>query len=157
MAYVDREWSNGDVPTAVKGNGMQDNLDYVREVLRGRIAAQEATAVEMPVASTTDWDIRVNIGALEWTSSSVTSTGYVELAGLKNKDISTLTDGVAYLLTISGVSVGGAVTRYLASTYVAHADGNFLSVFGEARKASASHLAELRGYTAIVTRDDEGF
>ena len=155
MAWLDVEWANGDTPTAAKGNQMQDNLDYVREALRGQIVAQEATNLEAASMSTANWAVRVNIGALEWTSSSITGTSFAELAGLKNQDISTLTNGVAYLLTVTAEG-NSATALLLSSTYVAHADGDFLSIFGEVRKG-ATDLASLRGYTAIVTRDDEGF
>ncbi len=157
MAWADVEWSNGDTPTETKGDQMQANLDYIREVLRGQTVAQEACNVESSAMSTSDWNLRVNVGPLEWTSDLIASTTFAEVNGLRNKDISSLTTGVAYLLTITAVG-NSQQQQLLATTYIAHDDGNYLTICGKVRAADpGTPLASIMGYTALVTRDNEGF
>lgn len=154
-SYTDVEWANGQVLTETKLDQMQENLDYVRDSMRGRTVANQASKIEFFQTGTQDWSLRVNVGANEWTSTLITSSSYGELAGIKNKNIGTLTDGVAYLLAF--VAVSGFVTVQLGgATFVASADANFLSIFAEVR-IGATNQAAIRGYTAIVTRDNEGF
>ncbi len=157
MAYLDVEWANQDVPTQTKGQQMDDNLDYVREVMRGRVVAQEAANVEFSVMGPDNWNLRLDVGPLSFTSSTVTSLSFVEVGGLKNLDVSSLVAGNAYKLTAVAV-VGGDTQELGSTTFFATADLVFLSVFGQVREADpGSPFASMRGYAVILTRDNEGF
>jgi len=157
MAWLDVEWTNGDTPTSTKANQMDDNLDYVRESARGWTVAQEAGYVEASGMGAFDWSLVVAVGGLEFTSSLITG-GYADVAGLLNLDISSLTAGVAYQLAVSAKITGGSIiTELMAFTFVPRVDMSYLSIFGECTKGSGGNLAAVRGFTAIATRDNEGF
>ena len=88
-------------------------------------------------------------------SATISSGTYGDVSGLANLDISTLVAGVPYTLAITGVQ-GSDEVLMASSTYFATEDLDFLTIFGQVRRGSAG-IAALRGYTALVTRDNEGF
>jgi hypothetical protein len=157
MAWADVEWSNLDVPTRDKGQQMDDNLDYVREVIRWRTLAQNAGVAEIVEGQYFfNWQLQLRVGTLSWNSATITAASWAEVTGLRNKDASALTDGGVYVLQAVAVSTTFAGhEELLASTrFRKTPDCDHLSVFAE---GVGDTSPSLRGYTVLGTRDNEGF
>lgn len=165
MAWADVEWSNGDTPTEAKFDQMVDNADYLRDALRGRCIMHAARAIE------TDWNVvfgggedravRVTVGPYEFISDvySVSSpTGFI--SGLQNLDVSGLAASGVYAMTVGFIVVGIYDTYILdlaTGWFLATADTNYLSCFGTFSPGGGGAFSYLKGFTAIVTRDNESF
>lgn len=156
MAYVDVEWSHNDTPTEAKLDQMQANLDYVRDVGRGRMVLQEAAPIiDFNIDGSGSALIRVVVGSQSWDSDPIVGAA-ADLGGIKNKSLVGLSGFPPAAILVSFVGNGGSpIKQKLVGQFFKYDDAKFLSVF--ATVAADSNHIQMYGFTIITTRDNEGF
>lgn len=174
MAWTTVTWSNLDLITETKLDGMTGNDDYLRDELRVRSVLTNPEAIVQVIFIggmnfNAEMKLVLTLGATSYRSNLTNSTSYIDAAGtaIKNIDISALADNAVQHIYLSVDANTGAGQPFLNQGTIARAtffktpDMNYFSLWAMLRRTVDTVNSEMTAYvlgaTCIVSRDNEGF
>ena len=160
--FTDVPWANADVITEQKLDDMVANDRYLKDELKVRTIATELRGEDATGSGggggIQSVGMEFAVGALTLTSSTTTSTSFVDLSGTKNFNISTLTKQTLQTLIVRAV-VSVTKTELFRIPFYVHQDMNYLSIWAQIARTTAQGPNQLkyRGLVVMVSDIDEGF